>query len=1018
MKQKVRNCLLGILCLLSTLLPFPELTAQEVRTTVSGTVVDKNEKALVGVTVFIKGSKTGTTTNENGEFNLYSKSSKPILVFSYIGYETVEVIPSAFSNIHIVLNEINKQLSEIVVIGYGTLRKKDLTGSVGSVGSKDIGDKPLTSVGEALQGKAPGIQVINAGEPGKNVTLKIRGLGTINNSDPLIVVDGFPTDLGLNSINASDIETVDVLKDASATAIYGARGANGVVMITTKRGDGEGSKLSYSGNYGIQSVAKLPEMLDASGYAALNNDIMINAGMAPNPDWQDPASLGKGTDWMDALFEQTSLQNHTVSFSGGDAKSHHYLSLGMLGQKGVVHKSSYQRYTFQSNNDAMIKDWLKISSNITFSTDSKIKGGHNILNTMKALPTQPVKNEDGSWSGPTGNPYWYGTVRNPIGTTESYKSVTSGYNLLANGSVEVSLFKGLKFKTMGGIDAKFWFVESFDPKYNWKPDPVTISEKYQSSDRSLTYLWDNYFTYDKSFGNSKINIMAGTSAQNNEHKYFNGKKTGFLYDNVNQFENGENITSLTGNTEDWAIFSLIGRANYSYADKYLLTATIRRDGSSRFTGDNKWGTFPSFSAAWRITEEPWFKKPAFLDYMKIRLGYGVTGNQNVGGLYSFASLYKTSSVYSFNNNVVPSLAIVKMPNPTIHWEEVEQTNLGVDINMFKQRVNFTLDAYLKYTNEMLVPMSVPVSTGYSDYDVPDINAGRMVNKGIELSIFSTNIKTDNFEWSSVFNLTYNRGKILELNNDTPMYLNQVSNSYVTIQSVGHQANSFYGFVTDGIFQTEEEVANHAVQIDGGTSVGDIKFKDLNNDGVINAKDRTYIGNPNPDFIFSLSNTFRYKNFDMDIYLYGVAGNEIYNGNRTITESMSSAVNQSSATLNRWTTEHTSNVMPRAVYGDPNNNNRASDRWIEDGSFLRVRNITIGYTIPSRMINKGGIDSFRIYASCENLLTLTHYTGLDPEIAEIDSSIAGLNQSLNGLYGIDYNVYPVVRTISIGCKIIF
>jgi TonB-linked SusC/RagA family outer membrane protein len=404
--------------------------------------------------------------------------------------------------------------------------------------------------------------------------------------------------------------------------------------------------------------------------------------------------------------------------------------------------------------------------------------------------------------------------------------------------------------------------------------------------------------------------------------------------------------------------------------------------------------------------------------MKIRLGYGVTGNQNVGGLYSFASMYKTSSVYSFNGNVVPSLAIVKMPNPDIHWEEVEQTNIGFDINMLKQRVNLSLDAYVKYTNEMLVPMSVPSSTGYSDFDVPDINAGRMINKGVELSVSSTNIKKGDFEWNSVFNFTYNRNRILELNNDTPMYLNQVSNSYVTIQSVGHQANSFYGYVTDGIFQTPEEVANHAVQIEGGTSVGDIRFRDLNNDGVIDPKDRTYIGNPNPDFILSLSNTLRYKGFDMDIYLYGVAGNEIYNGNRTITEGMSSAVNQSTATLNRWTSEGCGNKMPRAVYGDPNNNNRPSDRWIEDGSFLRVRNVTIGYTIPGRIINKAGIDSFRIYASCENLLTLTNYSGLDPEIAEIDSQLTGLNQRVDGLYGIDFNVYPVVRTISIGCKIIF
>jgi len=995
----------------------PELMAQDVKTTVTGTVVDAKGESLVGVSVFITGSGSGTTTDANGAFSLQTKVSKPILNFSYIGYEPQKISPSTFSNLRIVLNEVNEQLNEVVVVGYGTQRKKDLTGSVGSVGSKDLNDKPIASVGEALQGKAAGVQVINAGEPGKNVTFKIRGLGTINNSDPLVVIDGFPTDLGLNSLNVSDIETVDILKDASATAIYGSRGANGVVMITTKKGKEDNPEFSYTGNFGIQNVIKLPEMLNASGYAALNNDIMRNAGMPSNPAWEDPSVLGVGTDWLDALFGPAPMQSHTISFSNGNKNGHHYFSLGVLDQNGVVRNTSYRRYTFQSNNDAQIKKWVKISNNIIFSTDSKKKGEYSIINTLMALPTQTIKDEDGSWSGPSGNASWYGSIRNPIGTTEVNTRETNGYNLLANASAEISLFKGLRFKTSGGLDAKFWFSENFDKKYAWKPNAVNISSKYQSSDRSLTYLWDNYFSYEITFGKNRINAMAGTSAQNNEHKYMNGSKSKFLYDDVNQLDNGDTMESIKGNTEEWSMFSLIARANYNYDDKYLLTATVRRDGSSRFTGDNKWGTFPSFSAAWRITEEPWFRKPGFLDYMKIRFGYGITGNQNVGGLYSFASIYETNSVYSFNNNVVSALSVIKIPNPNIHWEEVNQTNLGFDINMFNQRVNLVLDGYLKYTNDMLVPMSVPSSSGYSDFNVPDINNGRMVNKGIELAISTQNIKNSYFEWNSVFNLTYNRNKILELNNDTPMYMNLASNSYVTVQSVGHPANSFYGYVTDGLFQNAEEVANHALLVDGSTYPGDIRFKDINNDGVISEKDRTYIGNPNPDFIFSLSNSLRYRNFDLDIYLYAVVGNEIYNASRITTEGMSSAINQSTATLKRWTGEGTSNSMPRAVYASQNNN-QASDRWIEDGSFLRLRNITVGYTIPKILSQKVGIENIRIYASCENVLTLTKYSGLDPEIAEVDSKLAGLNQNLNGLYGIDYNVYPVVRTISVGCKFNF
>ena len=992
-------------------------TEQTGKLSVKGQVTDKTGAVLPGVTIVVKGTTIGTITDIDGNYSFNGIDSEASLLFSFVGMVSQEIAVNGRSSINVEMKEDAIGLDEVVAIGYGTQRKRDLTGSVASVVGKDLNEKPLTSVGEALQGKTSGVQIINAGEPGKNVTLKIRGLGTINNSDPLVVIDGFPTDLGLNSLNVSDIETVDVLKDASATAIYGARGANGVVMITTRKGKDGASEFSYTGNFGIQNAVNLPDMLNASQYAALSNGMLSNAGESTNPNWIDPSTLGVGTNWLDTLLSPAVMQNHSISFSGGSDKRHYYFSLGVLDQEGIVRQTSYRRYTFQSNNDAQVNKWIKISNNITFSTDKKEKGDYNILETMEALPTQTVKDADGTWSGPLENAYWYGSITNPIGKAEVNKTETEGYNLLANASAEISLFKGLKFKSTGGIDAKFWYTESFRPKYNWKPSATNTSEKYQSSDRSLTYLWDNYFTYDISTGKSKINAMAGTSAQNNVHKYMNGNKTDFLFDDVNQLENGEKISSLTGNMEEWSIFSLMLRVNYCYNDKYLFTATMRRDGSSRFSGDNKWGTFPSFSAAWRISEEPWFKKTKFLDNLKLRLGYGITGNQNVKGLYSFASMYKTSSVYSFNGTTVSALALNKMPNPKIHWEEVEQANLGVDINMFNQRVNLSLDGYLKYTNDMLVPMSVPVSTGYSDYDVPDINAGRMSNKGVELSLSTQNIKNKYFEWNTALNLTFNRGKILELNNNTPMYLNEVSNYNVTIESVGHPANSFYGYVTNGIFQTSDEVANYAVQ-EGATAAGDIRFKDLNNDGIINEIDRTYIGNPNPDFIFSLSNSLKYKDFDLDIYLYGVTGNDIYNGNRTITEGMASATNQTTATLNRWAGKGTSNSMPRAVYADPNINNRASNRWIEDGSFLRVRNITLGYTLPKRITEKTTLGTARFYLSCENLITFTQYSGLDPEIAEIDANIAGLNQSLNGLYGIDYNVYPVVRTFSVGLKVTF
>lgn len=998
---KLKKTILLVLVFAGMFISVPSLFSQKVPSGISGVVTDPKGDALIGVNIIIKGTNTGTMTDANGAFLLSGNFAKnPVVVFSYIGYETAEVTFTG-QPIKVQLNEVAQSLDEIVVVGYGVQRKKDLTGSVSSIGGKDLSDKPVASIGEALQGKAAGVQVINAGAPGSNVTLKIRGLGTINEGNPLIVIDGFPTDLGLNALNASDIETVDILKDASATAIYGARGANGVVMITTKKGKDGKSEISISSNFGVQQATSIPQMLNAAQYAALNNDMLSNAGMATNPAWSDPSTLGVGTDWLNSLFETANIQNHSISLSGATDKIHFYFSLGLFDQEGIVRNTNYRRYTFQSNNDAQLTKWIKISNNITFSSDVKKNGEYSIINAMEALPTQSIKNEDGTWSGPTGNSYWYGTIRNPIGTTELNKSTTNGYNLLANASAEISLPKNLKFKSTGGIDAKFWFNESFTPAYDWKPTAVTLSNKYQSSDRSLTYLWDNYFMYDNTFGKHKINAMAGTSAQNNQHKYMNGSATGFIYDSVNELENGTKIESLKGNTTEWSILSFIARANYSFDNRYLFTATVRRDGSSRFGSGNKWGTFPSFSAAWRLTEEPWFKKPEYVDNIKVRLGYGVTGNQDIDN-YGFASVYNTG-VYSFNNNVVSSLVINKMPNPNIHWEQVEQTNLGFDISLLQQRINLSLDGYLKYTNDMLVPMSVPVSTGYSDSDVPEINAGRMINKGIELTLTSQNIKNKIFEWITTFNLTYNRNKILDLNSDTPMYLNEVSNSFVTIQAEGHPVNSFYGYVTNGLFQNQEDVKNYAVQVDGGTAPGDIRFKDLNNDGAITEADRTYIGNPNPDFIFSMSNSFKYKNFDLDIYLYGVTGNDIYNGNNVSLEGMASAFNQTASTLKRWVGEGTSNTVPRAVYAGTNGNNRASDRFIEDGSFLRVRNVTLGYSLPKKVSLKAGIENIRIYGSCENLITFTKYSGFDPEV---------------GLNGIDLNTYPVTRTMSIGLKLNF
>lgn len=978
---------------------FFSLSAFAQQITVRGHVKNEAGEAIIGASVTQQNSANGVISDINGDFSI-KVPNNATLEISFIGYITQKVALKGQTNLTLILKENQQVLNEVVVVGYGTMKKSDLTGAVSSVSSKDLVNAPVANIGEALQGRASGVQIINSGAPGSNVTLKIRGLGTINNSDPLLVIDGVPTDMPLNALNMNDVETVDVLKDASATAIYGSRGANGVVIISTKKGKSDQNSLSLSANYGIQEATSVPDLLNASEFAALHNEIMANAGMAQNPAWADPSSLGKGTDWLGELLGTAVIQNYSLSYSGGSEKSRYYVSGSVLDQDGIVRNTTYRRFTMQFNHDATVFPWLKFINKLTLSHDIKKQGTYNIRETMAALPTQPLYFDDGSWSGPVGNSEWVGGIRNPIGTTEVEKQQTKGYNILGNVSAEITFFKGFNFKTLGGIDAKFWDYNNFSPAYDWKPIPNVNSYKYQGSNKSLTYLWDNYFTYDNSFGMHKINVMAGMSAQNNKYEYFNGAKDTFLRDENNQLDNGTEIKSLNGNTSEWALLSFMARANYSYADKYLLTATVRRDGSSRFGEGNKWGTFPSFSAAWRISEESWFKKSTLLGDIKLRAGYGVTGNQNIGN-YSFSSVYNTG-VYTFNGNTVSTLVAHKMPNPGVRWEEVQQTNIGVDLGLFNQRVNLSLDAYIKNTNDMLVPMAVPISTGYSDEDRPDVNAGKVQNKGIELTLMTQNFK-GTFEWNTRFNVSYNTNKIKDLNSDTPMFMNTIEMSNVTIQAVSHPINSFYGFVTDGIFQNDEEVDKHAVQVVGGTAPGDIRFKDLDNNGVIDDNDRTYIGNPTPNWMFSMDNSLSYKGFDLAIFLQGVAGNDIYNANRIWQEGMSIPQNQTTEVLNRWTGEGTSNVMPRAVYGDPNKNTRHSDRFIEDGSYLRIKNLTLGYTLPKHIVKKAMMNNARIYISCENLYTFTSYSGFDPEV---------------GLNGIDLSVYPLTRTYSIGLNINF
>lgn len=990
--KRIVFCSVGVLLSLS-------LFAQNIK--VHGVVKDESGEPIIGATVIQKGTTNATVTDLDGNF-IFMVPSTGTLSISYLGYTTKNVPVQGRQVLDIELSQSSKQLNEVVVIGYGTMKKSDLTGSIGSIDAKKLNEQPVANIGQSLQGKVAGLQVVDAGKPGDNVSIKIRGLGSINNCDPLVVIDGIPTDLGLNNLNMADVERVDVLKDASATAIYGSRGANGVIMITTKKGKDGIGHLSLNVNFSFQNATKKPSLLNASQYAELNNEMMANAGYDQNPLWTAPSSLGNGTNWNDQIFRTGYLENYTLSYSGGSDKAHYYVSGGFLNQTGTVKSVSYRRYTFEANSDAQVLKWLKFSNSLALSADVKKQGNYDLGSTYRALPIFPVKDENGEWSGPNGNSLWYGSTRNPVGPTEMDQNKTNGYNLLGSITGEISFSKDLKFKSTLGIDAKFWYMDNYTPAYAWKPIPVEQSSRYKSNNKSFTYLWDNYFLYDHTFAEKHhVSLMAGTSAQWNDFDYLNAQKNLFAFENVHEMDNGQKMYAIGGNETEWALFSYMARANYDYRNRYLITATIRKDGSSRFGRNHRWGTFPSVSMAWRLTEEPWYKQNELLNDLKIRMGYGITGSQASVSNYSYMPTYNTS-VYPFgaDGNEQTALISTTLANPNIHWEQVAQKNIGFDATMFHSRINLSFDAYIKKTSDMLVKASIPITSGFEDTSTTYTNAGKVTNKGIEITLHTQNLKGV-LGWETLLSYTYNKNKIKDLNSSTPYYINQVNNSYVTMLAKGYPINVFYGYVTDGIFQNQKEVHDHASQI--GAEPGDIRFKDLNHDGVINDEDRTVIGNPNPSHLFSINNSMTWRGFELSIYLQGVAGNKIFNANKIDLTGMSAAYNQLTDVLSRWNGEGTSNVIPRAVYSDPNGNNRISDRFVESGSYLRLKTISLSYNFPLQWVKIFSVESARLTLSCENVATITGYSGFDPEV---------------GINGIDLSSYPVSRTFNIGFNVNF
>lgn len=992
--------------------------AQQQQQTVKGIVKGPDGLPVIAANISQKGTNNATITDLYGNFTLNITGQHPVLVISYIGYVTTEVNVSGRAFIEVVLQEDVEALDEVVVVGYGTMRKKDVTGAVSSVRTEDITKNATSNVMQAIAGKMSGVQVVqNSGTPGGDVSILIRGVGTINDASPLYVIDGVPVSGGMWYLNPNDVESIDVLKDASATAIYGSRGANGVVMVTTKQAQEGHTEINFDYSYGIQHTAKTYDMLNASQYAALHNEMRTNAGpeYSLNPAFSDPESLGTGTDWMDAIFRTAPMQKVNLSMLGGNQKISHATSLGYYTQDGIMKNSSYNRLSLQSNISSKIVSNVTVRANVNLSAENRRTQPVStvIQNAMRILPSIPIQDENGEYAGPTGNAEWNGNALNPVAIINEQNYRMKGFRMLSNISLEWEIVKGLKFKTTGGAELGYDYNNSYIPKYKWGMNESKNTMQTVSSAYEQLYLWDNTLNYDKSFGKHRINVMAGTSYQEYKKESVSASGSGRASELTTELDNATKATDVGGNSLRWALMSYMARLHYSYDDRYLVTATFRADGSSKFGKDNRFGYFPSFAAAWNIGNESFMQSVKPISQLKLRVGYGQTGNQNIGA-YTFADKLSVNGVYNFGSqrgfesNLVNLIYPYLLSNPSVKWEAVEQYNVGVDIGFLKNRIVANLDFYVKNTRDMLTKKPVPQTSGTSleQADWPPVNIGKVLNRGFEFTINTKNFVGE-FKWETNLNMSFNHNEVVSIGG--PEILNGVS-----LIREGQPINSFYGYKLGGVYQTLDEVFTGPVMENRAadkashnpyknTSPGDMWFVDVDGNGEINDLDRTVIGNPSPDCIFGFNNTFSYKNFDLSIFFQGALGNQVWNGVRASHESMNSTYNQLASTLERWTGEGTSSSMPRAIYADPNNNSRASTRWLENGSYAKLKNLTFGYTLPENLTNRVKVKALRLYVSFDNLCTITNYSGLDPEV---------------GLSGLDYGVYPSARTYMFGVSVKF
>jgi TonB-linked SusC/RagA family outer membrane protein len=997
---------------------------------ISGMVTDATGEPLIGVAIVIQGTTTGAITDLNGKYSIEVTGPDDRLVYSYIGYESITASIDGRSEINIVMRVSAMALDEVVAIGYGTKKQGDIIGAVSVVNSSELEGLAVSTIDQALQGKATGVKVTQfSGAPGGGVVVRIRGTGTINDNDPLYIVDGIPTKDAFNSLSPSDIESISILKDASAASIYGARAANGVLIITTRKGKTGAPRINYSMYAGVQNAYNLTEMTNRDQYVELYNEAAIADGRTPI----DQAMVDSlpDTNWWDEIFRPALITNHHLTVSGGTENTTYLISGNYFKQDGIVLNSGYDRYSVKSSVTTALSKRISVGMNINLSKSTTDlvgdsgdgfggNGGSVVRYAFFRTPIYPVY--DNKHEFVDYYPQYaqiFGDGYNPVGFAEKYDWTRTENRAFGNAFFNWQILDELSFRTDYGVDLNMIGDRRFNENWGYEGRINNPNSMSESSSVIQIQTWKNTLTYDQLYnGKHQLTVLLGSEYIGSQASGYSSSAENFpdQIPNLRYLSNGTSNERVDGWGENWALFSIFGRIAYKFNEKYLAEFVLRRDGSSRFGSNHPYGIFPAASLGWRIDNESFLEDNKLISHLKLRLSAGQLGNQEIGN-YSFASVISSGAYYPFGTSVASGYYLQKQGNENLKWESQTQYDAGIDLGLLDNKIFIYLDYYYKITDDMLVQAPLPPSSGSAEASF--FNAGKVQNKGVELEINYKN-QVKKFIYSVGLVFSHYSNEVLELYGGKPIPAGRIDNGvYATLTEVGYPIGSFYLYEMEGIFQDDEEILGHAFQGDY-IQPGDVKFKDLSGpdgipDDIIDSYDRRHVGSPFPDFTYGLTTVLNYGNWDFSFFLEGIYGNEIYWQAAHDIEGFYRAFNLTTRVYDdRWTGPGTSNTQPRVSWSGSTNNKKPSTRFLFDGSYLRLKNINLGYTFNRNVTGKIHAQAIKIYVSAQNLLTFTKYPGLDPEMQTSDNAKSEGDLAV----GIDWGTYPSARIFNIGLNIEF